>query len=198
MNTLTPKNLSPRAARQARIQKNRELLRRDSSAYGGALYNTRNNRHRARPLSFHGTMHLVLRSSQARGEQSFLRPQNKKKIESALKKFTKKHSIKIITWANVGNHLHFHLKLNSRASYKAFIRAFTSAIVMAVAKTKLKRFWDHRPFSRAVRGSKYFQTLNDYIWINHLEGHGQKRSLARFFVELTNAKIFDQIGRAHV
>lgn len=60
------------------------------------------------------------------------------------------------------------------------------------AKQKAKKFWDQRPFTRAVRGAKYFQTLNDYIWINQLEGRGQKRILARFFVELTNAKIFDR------
>ena len=59
-------------------------------------------------------------------------------------------------------------------------------------RKKLIRFWDQRPFSRAVRGERYFETLNDYIWINELEGRGTRRRIARFFVELVNAKIFDR------
>ncbi|MGE4131765.1 MAG: transposase [Bdellovibrionales bacterium] len=77
-------------------------------------------------------MHLVLRSSLARGRWSFLRPHNKQKIQSLVEKFAKRYGVRILSLANVGNHLHFHIQLTSRLMYKPFIRALTASIAMAV------------------------------------------------------------------
>ncbi len=97
--------------------------------------------------------------------------------------------------ANVGNHLHLHLQLTNRHTYRAFIRAVTSAIMMTVtgasrwnkeALAKLrdarKKFWDRRPFSRIVSGFKAELRLRDYVYMNELESNGFKRDHARFYI----------------
>lgn len=93
--------------------------------------------------------------------------------------------------AVVGNHLHLQIKLTSRDAYKAFIRAITAAIAMAVTGASrwkpLKqdargRFWDYRPFTRIVVGIREFINLQNYIEINQLEGLGYSRIEARIIV----------------
>lgn len=137
-------------------------------------------------------MHLVLRSSQAKGECSFRRPPNRRKIDLILKKFTQRFAVKVHSFANVGNHLHLHFQLANRHSYKRFIRALTAAIAMAVtglnrwtktaAKTKIK-FWDRRPFTRIVIGRRDFTGLKKYLRINQLEGLGYSREVAKIVRE---------------
>lgn len=163
------------------------LLKNEPLAHGGILRNSRNGRF-ARPLDTKNTMHLVLRSSKATKDWSFKRPKNERKITEIVAKFSVKYGIKIISMANVGNHLHFQIKLSNRFGYRPFIRAVTSAIAMKITgfnrwtaqeKEKLK-FWDYRPFTRVVLGFKAFLKLKDYIQINEIEGHGPTKVEARF------------------
>jgi REP element-mobilizing transposase RayT len=167
------------------------LLEKNSSAYGGELLNTRKGRSRGRPLSTKATMHLVLRSSQAKGKMSFRN--FKKEITEILGKFSLKYGVKIVSFANVGNHLHLQIKLSNRFAYKPFIRAVTSAIAMKVSgrnrwttpsNKKDEKFWDLRPFTRVIEGLKAFLTLRDYIEINQLEGFGYSRGDAKFEIVL--------------
>jgi REP element-mobilizing transposase RayT len=169
-----------------------KLLKDEPKAYGGELRNTRHGRSCARPLDTRNTMHLVLRSSQAVNEWSFWRHKNKIRIITA--KFSHKYGISVVSMANVGNHLHFQIKLSNRFTYNPFIRALTSAIAMAVtkvsrwnqqvrAKTIKNRFWDNRPFTRVVVGGiNAFLALKNYILINQCEGFGLKRQQAKFFL----------------
>ena len=77
-------------------------------------------------------MHVVMRSTRAKGEWSFRRGSNPQKIQSIVKKFSARYGVRIIGFANVGNHLHLQIKLTNRYGYKPFIRATTAAIAMAV------------------------------------------------------------------
>lgn len=151
------------------------LLKQNNKAYGGEPQKTRKGRQGPRPLDTKNTMHLVLRSSKAKDEWSFRRPENYKKIKKILENFARKYGVSIISLANVGNHLHLHIKLSNRYTYKPFIRAITAAIAMAITKcSRWKKsdgkFWDYRPFTRVIQGFKNFLTLKDYIKINQLEG----------------------------
>jgi hypothetical protein len=109
-----------------------QLLKDSPKAYGGDLLKTRKGRSEGRPLDTKNTMHLILRSTKAIGPWSFWKPKNKNEIRRITSKFSQKYGIKIISMANVGNHLHFQIKLTNRFTYKPFIRAMTSAIAMAV------------------------------------------------------------------
>jgi len=138
-------------------------------------------------------MHLVLRSTKAKGDWSFKKSNNEKKIKGIVEKFAEKYGVKILSLGNVGNHLHFHIQLSNRNGYKPFIRAITAAIAMAITDTSRwkKRdgnwkFWDYRPFTRIVQSFKAFLTLKDYIEINQLEGLGCGRINARFLIVAKN------------
>lgn len=163
-----------------------QLLKPESKSYGGTLRKKRKGRG-ARPISKKDSMHLILKSSKAKGDWSFKRKENAQKIKTILDKFAKKYGVGINSVANVGNHLHIHMKLASRGTYKPFIRAVTSAIAIAITgvsrwkKIDIK-FWDHRPFTRVVQSWRAVLTMNDYMMINQLEGLGSTRIEARFIV----------------
>ncbi len=168
-----------------------ELLKKHKSAFGSSLMKKRKGRAGPRPLSTRTTMHLVLRSTKAVKDWSFKRSNNESRITSILEKFSHKYGVKLISVGNAGNHLHIHLKLSNRYAYKAFIRAITAAIAMAVTGAsrwnKLKysaqdRFWDYRPFTRIVESFKAFLNLKDYVEINQLEGQGYSRQQARLMI----------------
>src|SRR5437868_5410941 len=103
-----------------------ELLKKQKKSYGGELLKTRKGRSGPRPLDTRNSMHLVLRSSKAKGDWSFTRPKNAAMIKLITNKFAAKYGVKIYSAANVGNHLHFHIKLSNRHTYRPFIRAITA------------------------------------------------------------------------
>ncbi len=175
----------------ARRTKQMSFFEPSERAYGGILLKKRKARQEGRPLSTKHTMHLVLRSTMALGQYSFLSPKNSSAIQRVLKKFALKYFVELKSVANVGNHIHIHLKLNKRVTYDPFIRAITSAIAMAVAKPNrlqslkekgIKKFWDYRPFTRIIIGKRAYLILRDYLKINELEGQGFNRSTAQAFV----------------
>ncbi len=169
------------------MTKNLQLsfLESQPKAYGGDLLKTRKGRKGPRPLDTRHTIHLVLRSSRAKGSWSFKKPENERKIRAILDRFSRKNGIRIHQQANVRNHLHLQIKLSTRQTYKPFIRAITSAIAMAVTgasrwKRIEGRFWDRRPFTRVVIGRRAYLALRDYIRVNILEGsRGYDRVNAR-------------------
>ena len=133
-------------------------------------------------------MHLVLRSTRARGEWSFRRPKNERRIRQLADRFARRYGVRVLSLANVGNHLHFHVKLSNRHLYRPFIRALTGAIAMAVTgasrwKPLEGKFWDYRPFTRIIQSFRGFLNLRDYIRINQLEGAGVERIEARWIVK---------------
>jgi REP element-mobilizing transposase RayT len=166
-----------------------KLLRDEPSAYGGDLLKSRKGRAHGRPLHTKHTIHLVLRSTKAKGAWSFKKHENEKAIELIFRKFSSKYGIKVLSLANVGNHLHAQIKLTNRFGYAKFIRAITGAIAQAVtgqsrwrnSGTKLN-FWDRRPFTRAVKSFRAYLNLRDYIRINQLEGFGYSRDEARVII----------------
>src|SRR5262245_2681101 len=95
-------------AKPARHGKTKQLsmLPRAQMAYGGSLLNTRKGRAQGRTLSTRHSMHLVLRSSKARGEWNFRQTKNKNAINRILKRFSAKYGVRLLSVANVGNHLH--------------------------------------------------------------------------------------------
>lgn len=167
-------------------RKQYQLLKTTKSDHGGSL---KNPQKRSRPLSTSETMHIVLRSSKAYGAFSFKK--HSIEIDKILSRFASKYYIQIISSANVGNHIHLHVKLFKRNFYAPFIRAVTAAIMMAVtgySKWKKKpegfTFWDHRPFSRIASSFKAFLHLKDYIRLNQFESKGLTREQARHNIKI--------------
>ena len=183
--------------------------------YGGELLKRRAGRKSGRPLSTRETMHLVLHSTKATGMWCFLKPRNDKNVRRIVAKFSAKYGVCIVGIGNSGNHLHIQLKLTNRFTYRAFIRAVTGAIAMAVSgrdrwsvndgvgwtqagdqtgreqsdfekRASRFKFWDHRPYTRVAKTFTEYLKLKDYVRINELEGLGNTRTEARAMIAAEN------------
>ncbi len=170
------------------------FLKNEKSAYGGELQKRRAGRAHGRPLSTRETMHLVLRSTKARGAWSFLNQKNDSVVRAIIRKFARKYGVRVVSLANVGNHFHLHIKLASRFTYNSFIRAVTGGIAMAItgrsrwakaeAAAPRKRFWDYRPFTKIVRSFTAYRNLQSYVKMNELESLGFLKTEARQMLEV--------------
>lgn len=161
-------------------------VRPEKSEHGGVCKNPQKRR---RPLGTKSSMHLTLRSSKAVKDWSFRK--HEKAIDDILRSFAKKYHVEIFSMANVGNHIHMHLRFFDRATYRAFIRAITAAIMIKI--TKLSRwnkpkkgfqFWDQRPYSRLITSWTDYLNVHKYIRINQWEGQRNlTRERARLWVK---------------
>jgi len=159
-----------------------KLFKNEEKAYGGSLQTKRKGRRGPRPLATKHSMHLVLRSSHAKGKLRFQAKRNTWK--PILNRFATKYGVRILSVADPVNHLHLHIQLSNRYAYRPFIRAVTAAIAMAMTgvsrwKPVKIKFWDRRPFTRIVIGRKGHLTVSDYVRVNQLEAEGENRINAR-------------------
>src|SRR6478736_4428685 len=91
-----------------------------SQSHGGEL--ARGKRKSLRPLDPKQALHVVLRSSMARGEHSMLHPKYRNHIQSFTSKLAKRWGIRLYRYANVGNHIHLLVKVPSRAIWRRFLK----------------------------------------------------------------------------
>src|SRR3954470_18259457 len=105
------------------------LNQKFQNQYGGDLRKKAKNRG-YRPLSSKDSVHVVLRSTQAKGEWSFRHKNNFMRVGQFTKKISEKYGIKILSFANVGNHLHLHVRIPNRTLYKSWIRGLTAGIAI--------------------------------------------------------------------
>ena len=154
--------------------------------FGGALL--KGNPREARPISTKRPIHLVMRSSLARGEHSFLRPGRARHVQKLVHELARRKGVKIYRFANSGNHLHFVLLARSRESFRAYLRALTgilARVTLGVERGRARaiRFWDARPFTRVLEWGRDFRGACAYLLQNELEAIGfvayRPRKLAR-------------------
>jgi hypothetical protein len=159
--------------------------------YGGELRKKAANR-KARPLVYRsGTVHIVLRSTQACGENSFQHKDKRRPVENFVRQFSLKKGVKLVSFANVGNHLHLHVKLTNYTLYVAWIRGLCSGLAMlsmgrkglARLKEQQKKFWNFRPYSKIILSFKQWINTKKYLEINFLEGLGVPRIEAELLVK---------------
>jgi REP element-mobilizing transposase RayT len=171
--------------------------RKQSAGFGGSSYGKefggslhgRGNAKTARPLSTKHAMHVVLRSSLAKGNWSLRSVENIKMVEQTLRKLANKYGIKIYKFANVGNHLHLLIKLGNRFTFAPFMRAFAGISAMKVTGARklaaierlvspndedsTDKFWDFRPWSRIVEWGKAYAAARSYVIQNEMEASGE-------------------------
>lgn len=158
-------------------------------AFGGTLQ--KGKRKTFRPIDPKATIHLVLKSSRAKGEWSLLSRRHKIKIQDLMQKLAKENGIKVYQFANVGNHLHLLVQTRTRAGFQKFLRVFSGRIAMMITRAKKGnpqgKFWDELAFSRIVQWGKDFTRLTRYFLKNQLEGLGLSTYFSRELV--TRGKI---------
>ena len=143
--------------------------------FGGAYL--KGNPRFQRPVSVKRSMHLVMKSSMAKGSLSFLNPIRAKRIELTIKTQAKRVGVRIYRYANAGNHLHLVVKTPSRQAFRHFIRASAGLIARLTTGiqkgAKLgKKFWDARPFTRIVEWGRDYLVVSRYVQQNTLEALG--------------------------
>lgn len=150
-------------------------------SHGGHL--AKGKRKTARPIVTRQAMHVVLKSSRARGEWNMLR--HSKVINAAIQQTAKRFRVHIHRAQNVGNHLHILAQPQHRRDFQNFLRVITQAIAFLVTKTrKGKRigcFWDNLVFTRELIGRRDFWNMENYLEKNRLEAEGVPRDIVDFW-----------------
>src|SRR5690349_1129433 len=101
----TKRALKPKPIpRQTSFLAHPEFERFTHKAHGGSLH--LGQRKEKRPLDPKRPIHLVMRSSRAKGEWSFLRPSTEVRIKKIVYSQARKFQVEIKQYANSGNHLH--------------------------------------------------------------------------------------------
>ena len=143
--------------------------------FGGSLI--KGNPREQRPISVKRPLHLVMRSSLAKGERSFLNPRRSRIIRELVHRSAKDHGVKVYRFANSGNHLHFILLPGTRTSFQRFIRSISGVIARLTlgaqrGKALGLKFWDARPFTRILEWGKDYRYACAYLKQNILEALG--------------------------
>ncbi len=129
-----------------------------------------------RPFDPKRPLHVVLRSTRARGEWSLLRPRNVERVEQELARAAKKYEVKLYRSVNVGNHLHLLVQARKRQDFQSFLRVVSGRIAMLVTGARkgvaIGRFWDRLAYSRVVGWGREFDVLRKYLVKNLFESKG--------------------------
>lgn len=166
--------------KKTRGRKNQQLLLDQSfkikKIFGGSLLK-KSHAKIARPISTKEAMHIVLRSSLAKGKYSMLEKNRARRIKETIEAQAKRFQIQIYEFANVGNHIHLLVKAYHRDLFKGFLRAIAGLIARIAlgverGKAKALKFWDQRPFTRIVSWKKDFERVKDYVVQNFDEALG--------------------------
>lgn len=155
-------------------QLNFEGMGRSVKYFGGAYLKNSNPKSK-RPLSFKRSMHLVLRSSLAKGPRSLLRKELL--IKDLIFKQGKHLGVKVYRQAVVGNHIHLLVRPLSRDAFNNFVRSISGLIARNILRAergaaKGLKFWDKRPFTQVVEWGRQYGTVCNYLLQNSLEAWG--------------------------
>jgi REP element-mobilizing transposase RayT len=151
-----------------------------SISHGGE--HTLGKRKTMRPIDPKQALHVVLRSSQARGEHSMLRPRHSGKIHDFAHALARRWGVRLYRYANVGNHIHLLIQVPSRAVWQRFSRELAGGIAIIVTGAKKgaalapnstgRGFWDHLAFTRIVKFGRDFEGVGRYLIKNLFEAAG--------------------------
>jgi len=134
-------------------------------------------RKKQRPISVKKSMHLVMKSSRAKGSYSLRAIHNKGKVEELVWRYARRFHIKIYRFTVNFNHIHFVLRAKRREHLQNFLRTTAGLIACHILKakkgTKRGKFWDLLVFSRIVEWGKAFRIVMAYVLQNELEASGE-------------------------
>jgi REP element-mobilizing transposase RayT len=149
-----------------------------------------------RPFKRNTPMHIVFKSSHAKGKNSMRSAHNQVAIDTIIEKQARRQNAKVHAQQNVGSHLHLMASFKTKDQLKKFMRAVSGLIARHVLRTKKGKpagvkFWDHIPFTRIVQGMNDFYGMLRYILKNTLEaecGKEWREGIERYERALRKAK----------
>lgn len=143
--------------------------------FGGSLNSGK--RKVKRPLVTKRPMHVIFKSSMAKGSLSFLRTENQRKVRSILKQEVQRRHVRVFRLSVNSNHFHFLMQGRSRREIQAFFRVVAGRVAQAITgaargKAWGCRFWDQMVFTRVVEWGRAFRIALDYVAQNDAEARG--------------------------
>jgi REP element-mobilizing transposase RayT len=161
-------------------------LKKDSK-HGGEL--SLGKRKTFRPIDPKQALHVVMRSSKAKGQLSMLHPKNCNSIEKFVHKTAKRWGVRLYRYANVGNHLHLLIQVPTREAWKRFSKELSGGIAQiltgarkgsalmrsqdpSLPESAKRGFWDHLVFTRIVSFGRDFKCVARYLIKNLFEAAG--------------------------
>jgi REP element-mobilizing transposase RayT len=152
----------------------RGLLAPTATEHGGSVRPGR--RKIARPFSARRPMHVVLRSTLARGRWSLRRPETEELLRKVMRTLAHRNDVRVYEFANAGNHVHMVVRAKQRPHFQAFLRAFAGIAARLVTGARRGRpvgkFWDDLAYSRLLRWGREFDRARAYVIRNEFEARG--------------------------
>jgi REP element-mobilizing transposase RayT len=163
--------------RPAQLQLFTNADSRNRREHGGSI--RKGKRKLARPYSTMQPLHLVMRSSRAKGRWSFLHSRNRGIILGLVAETADRYGIRVDRFENVGNHLHFIVQGKKRILIRSFFKVLPQRIMFSITGAKkgnpVGRFFDGIVYSRVVTSGREYNVLKSYLWKNALEALGLDR-----------------------
>jgi len=129
-----------------------------------------------RPVDPSKPLHLVFRSERAKGNWSLKRFKHIEHIRKLTYGLAKINQVRIIQYANAGNHLHLLVHAKDRNGFKRFTRTLSGLVARLVTGAKkgnpVGKFWDTLFFSRVVEWGRAYFSAKGYVLQNELESNG--------------------------
>jgi len=152
----------------------RDIKKTERKIHGGSL--AKGKRKTERPFNPKKPIHVVLRSTRAKGKYSFLHLKNKTNVDSTVYDQAMKCGLTLYNYSNNGNHLHLVLRAKTQECLQKFLRSVTGVIARKVTGAKKGnpkgKFWDSLVFSRVSEWGKPHENLQNYVIRNILEAAG--------------------------
>jgi REP element-mobilizing transposase RayT len=171
------------------------LLPKSRSEHGGDV--RRGRRKLDRPFSPRSSIHVVMRAPRARGQWSMLHRHNRATVDRLVYTWASAKGVRIYQYVNVGNHLHFLLRAESREALQRFLKTFAGLAARSVTGARkgvsVGRFWERTAYSRLVPGGA-FKAVSAYLGKNHLEAIGFRG--ARLRIRANGSAIVVVVGEA--
>jgi len=151
-------------------------LRHPGLAYGGS--SVWGSRRRQRPFDPRKPLHVIFKSGQARGEWSLLRPAHRRWLLDHVPAIAAKHRVRVLSWVNVGNHLHLVLQTRTRAALQSFLRELPGRTAMRITGARKGRglarpFWDQIAWSTVVQPGRQLRGTLSYVERNRRQAAGR-------------------------
>jgi REP element-mobilizing transposase RayT len=154
--------------------KQSQFFKASPRSHGGVL--NKKKRKGRRPIDTKKPLHVVMRSTKATKQLSFIR--HHQAIKEILRANAERFRISIYSWANSGNHLHLLIRGKSRGEIQNFLRTVTALIARRVTGAKKGnpfkgKFWDQLVFTRLLNSwQREFRVVMEYINLNIHEALG--------------------------
>ena len=151
-----------------------------------------------RPLDRKRRLHIILKSSHARGSKSFV--SNKLAVAALIESKARTYNIVIHGCEIMRDHIHLFVSFKTREMIQSFMKVAAGMIARLITKAQKgkpfgKRFWDGLAYTRIVTGARDFATMRNYLAKNRIER--EEGSLHRRAVEF-HESVEREAKRRHI